>query len=123
MRVNTSSFRLCQTLSDWDADWLKDTAARMEQFSVHALLAQLDVPSLVSEGEVPPPSGVEGFGWPGRGLRSSSEEVRPPVWMGKAFPLQRQPAGSGAAPGAVGGRGAAGVGGDPWPCWTVIWRA
>lgn len=42
------------TLWDWDADGVKGTAARMEQLSVHALLVQLYVPSLVGEGEIPP---------------------------------------------------------------------
>jgi hypothetical protein len=91
------------TLWDWDADGVKGTAARMEQLSLHALLVQLYVPSLVGEGEIPPPPGVKGFGGAGRGSRSSSEEVMPPVWLGKDYPLQRQVEESGVASGAVGG--------------------
>jgi hypothetical protein len=91
------------TLWDWDADGVKGTAARMEQLAVHALLIQLYVPSLVSEGDVPPPPGIKGFGGAGRGSRSSSEEVRAPVWLGKGYQLQRQVEESGPGSGAVGG--------------------
>jgi len=63
---------------DWDADGVKGTAARMEQLAVHALLVQLHVPELVSEVEVPPPSGGKGFG--GAAARGGSgESVRRPV--------------------------------------------
>ena len=82
---------------------MKGTAARMEQLAVHALLVQLYVRYLVGEGEIPPPPGVKGFGGAGRAASSSSEEVRPPVWLGKDYQLQRQVEESGASSGAVGG--------------------
>lgn len=82
---------------------MKGTAARMEQLSVHALLAQLYVPSLVGEGEIPPPPGAKGFGGAGRATSSSSEEVRPPVWLGQDHQLQRQATEPGAASGGASG--------------------
>jgi len=91
------------TLWDWDADGVKGTAARMEQLSVHALLVQLYVPSLVGEGEIPPPPGAKGFGGAGRATSATSEEVRPPVWLGKDYQLQRQAAEPGAASNAASG--------------------
>jgi hypothetical protein len=111
------------TLWDWDADGVKGTAARMEQLSVDALLVQLYVPSLVGEGEIPPPPGVKGFGGAGRGSRSSSEEVRAPVWLGKGYQLQRQAEEqrSQALPPTLGvaGSGGTGAGFRPWLGW---WR-
>ncbi len=80
------------TLWEWDSDGVKGTAARMEQLSVHALLVQLHVLSLVSEGELPPPPGAKGFGGAGKATSAHSEEVRPPVWLGKDYQLQRQAA-------------------------------
>jgi hypothetical protein len=91
------------TLWDWDADGVKGTAARMEQLSVHALLAQLYVPSLVGEGKIPPPPAAKGFGGAGRAASPPSEEVRPPVWLGKDYQLQRQAAEPGAATGGASG--------------------
>jgi hypothetical protein len=77
---------------EWDADGVKGTAARMEQLSVHALLVQLYAPSLVSQGEIPPAPGGKGFGGAGKATSAPSEEVRPPVWLGKDYQLQRQAA-------------------------------
>jgi hypothetical protein len=85
-------------LWDWDADGVRGTAARMEQLCVHALLVQLYAPHLVAEGEVPPVPGAKGFG--GRaalGDGPSESAVRRPVWLGKDYQLQRQPAGGGKA--------------------------
>jgi hypothetical protein len=101
----------------WDADGVKGTAARMEQLSVHARLVQLYVPSLVGVGEVPPPPGVKGFGGAGRGSRSSSEDVRAPVWLGKGYPL-RQAGDPGARSGAGGGWQAGILAGAFAPCWA-----
>jgi hypothetical protein len=58
----------------------------MEQLCVHALLVQLYVPELVSEGEVPPPPSSKGFG--GRaalGYGPAEESLRRPVWLGKDY--------------------------------------
>ncbi len=75
---------------DWDADGVKGTAARMEQLAVHALLVQLHVRELVSEGDVPPASGGKGFG--GGSARGGGEEnVRRPMWLGKDYQLKHQP--------------------------------
>ncbi len=82
---------------------MKGTAARMEQLAIHALLVQLYVPSLVGVVEIPPLPGVKGFGGAGRGSRSSSEDVRAPVWLGKDYQLQRQAGDPGARSGAGGG--------------------
>ncbi|MCP9826347.1 hypothetical protein [Synechococcus sp. EJ6-Ellesmere] len=73
---------------EWDDDGVKGTAARMEQLCVHALLAQLYVPELVQEGEVPPAAGAKGFGG-----QSAAEgvQLQRPVWLGKDYQLQRQP--------------------------------
>jgi hypothetical protein len=63
----------------------------MEQLCVHALLVQLYVPELVSEGEVPPPPSSKGFG--GRaalGYGPAEESLRRPVWLGKDYQLRRQ---------------------------------
>jgi hypothetical protein len=87
-------------LWDWDADGVRGTAARMEQLCVHALLVQLYAPHLVSEGEVPLAPGAKGFG--GRaalGYGVAEASLRRPVWLGKDYQLQRQPAGGGAQPG------------------------
>jgi hypothetical protein len=79
------------SLWDWDADGVRGTAARMEQLCVHALLVQLYVPELVSEGEVPPPPSSKGFGGrAGLGYGPAEESLRPPVWVGKDYQLQRQ---------------------------------
>jgi len=81
------------TLWDWDADGVKGTAARMEQLCVHALLVQLYAPHLVAEAEIPPLSGAKGFGGAAKQSVTPAEEVRPPVWLGKDYQLQCQPAG------------------------------
>jgi hypothetical protein len=80
------------TVWDWDADGVRGTASRMEQLSVHALLVQLYAKGLVSEGEIPPAPGAKGFR--GSVTRSSAtpESVKPPIWLGKDYQLQRQPA-------------------------------
>ncbi len=80
---------------EWDADGVKGTAARMEQLCVHALLVQLYAPELVSEGEVPPAAGAGGKGFGGKpagGAAGKGGEVPRPVWLGKDYQLQRQPA-------------------------------
>ena len=84
---------------EWDADGVRGTAARMEQLCVHALLAQLYAPQLVSEGEIPPAPGAKGFGGGGRKASSSTDDVKPPVWLGKDYQLQRQPGDTGTATG------------------------
>ena len=84
---------------EWDADGVKGTAARMEQLSVHALLVQLYAKSLVSEGEIPPPPGAKGFGGGAKKARPSSDDVKPPVWLGRDYQLQRQPGDAGTVTG------------------------
>ena len=84
---------------EWDADGVRGTAARMEQLCVHALLAQLYMPALISEGEIPPAPGAKGFGGKASKGSATAEDVRPPVWLGRDYQLQRQPA----APGATSG--------------------
>ena len=81
------------TLWDWDADGVKGTASRMGQLCVHALLVQLYAKHLVTEGEIPPASGAKGFGGGGKPSGAATDEVRAPVWLGKDYQLQRQPAG------------------------------
>ena len=74
---------------------MRGTASRMEQLCVHALLVQLYVSELVSEGEVPPPPSSKGFG--GRaalGYGPSEDSLRRPVWLGKGYQLQRQKGGT-----------------------------
>ena len=66
---------------------------------MHALLAQLYAPQLVSEGEIPPAPGAKGFGGGGRKASSSRGDVKPPVWLGKDYQLQRQSGESGTATG------------------------
>jgi hypothetical protein len=86
------------TLWDWDADGVKGTSSRMEQLCVHALLVQLYAMHLVTEGEIPPAPGAKGFG--GRaalGYGPAEDSLRPPVWLGKDYQLQRQPAGDAGA--------------------------
>lgn len=81
-------------LWDWDAEGVRGTSARMEQLSIHALLVQLYVPQLVSEGEIPPPPSAKGFG--GRASAASrplEHSLRRPVWLGKDYQLQRQSGG------------------------------
>ena len=80
------------TLWDWDADGVKGTAARMEQLCVHALLVQLYAKHLVAEGEIPPAPGAKGFGGAGKQSTTPAGEVSPPVWLGKDYQLQCQPA-------------------------------
>jgi hypothetical protein len=75
----------------------------MEQLCVHALLVQLYVSELVSEGEVPPPPASKGFGGRAAGKRTA-ESLRRPVWLGKDYQLQR------AAGGGVAQRG----------CWQAL---
>ena len=80
---------------DWDAEGVRGTSARMEQLCVHALLVQLYATELVSEGEIPPPPGARGFGGGGRASASASgatDSVGRPVWLGKDYQLQHQPA-------------------------------
>ena len=73
---------------EWDADGVKGTAARMEQLCLHALLVQLYVPDLVSEGELPDhPAGrwQRGFWRPlsplGDPLAPPLEWVEPRCWL------------------------------------------
>jgi hypothetical protein len=87
------------TVWEWDADGVRGTAARMEQLCVHALLAQLYAPQLVSEGEIPPAPGAKGFGGVGKKTSPASDDVKPPVWLGKDYQLQRQPEDAGTATG------------------------
>ena len=75
---------------EWDADGVRGTAARMEQLCVHALLAQLYAPQLVSEGEIPPAPGAKGFGGISKKASPASDDVKPSVWLGKDYQLQRQ---------------------------------
>ncbi len=80
---------------DWDTGGVKGTAARMEQLCVHALLVQLYAAELVSEGEVPPAVGGGGKGFGGKPVGGSAGKggvVPRPVWLGKDYQLQRQPA-------------------------------
>ena len=85
---------------------VKGTAARMEQLCVHALLVQLYARHLVAEGQIPPAASSRGFAAAAKGSAASAEDVRPPVWLGKDYQLQRQPAGTtgctGSGTGAVG---------------------
>jgi hypothetical protein len=81
------------TLWDWDADGVKGTASRMEQLCVHALLVQLYAKHLVAEGEIPPVPGAKGFGGAAKQSATPADEVSPPVWLGKDYQLQCQPAG------------------------------
>ena len=85
---------LSPTIWDWDADGVKGTAARMEQICVHSLLVQLYARHLVAEGEIPPAASSRGFGAAAKGSAASAEDVNPPLWLGKDYQLQRQPAGS-----------------------------
>jgi hypothetical protein len=87
------------TLWDWDADGVKGTSSRMEQLCVHALLVQLYAKSLVSEGEIPSPPGAKGFGGGAKKASPSSDNVKPPVWLGRDYQLQRQPGDAGIATG------------------------
>jgi len=91
----------------WDADGVRDTSSRMEQLCVHALLVQLYVPELVSEGEVPPPPASKGFGGRASGNRAA-ESLRRPVWLGKDYQLQRAAGGRCGAAGVLAGPLAAG---------------
>jgi hypothetical protein len=84
---------------EWDADGVRGTAARIEQLCVHALLVELYAKSLVSEGEIPPPPGAKGFGGKLSMSSSSLDNVKPPIWLGKDYQLQRQAAGSGVSAG------------------------
>lgn len=47
----------------------------------------------MTEGEIPPSSGAKGFSGGGKSGGGAAEEVRAPVWLGKDYQLQRQPAG------------------------------
>ena len=84
---------------EWDADGVRGTAARMEQLCVHALLAQLYMPALLSEGEIPPAPGAKGFGGKASKGSATAEDVRPPLWLGQDYQLQRQPAAPGISKG------------------------
>ncbi len=53
---------------EWDVDGVRDTSSRMEQLCIHALLVQLYVAELVSEGKVQPPPASKGPHW----LRSAT---------------------------------------------------
>jgi hypothetical protein len=64
----------------------------MEQLCVHALLVQLYAKHLVTEGEIPPAPGAKGFGGGTKQSEATAEEVKAPVWLGKDYQLQRQPA-------------------------------
>jgi hypothetical protein len=87
------------TVWDWDADGVKGTAARMEQLCVHALLVQLHAQHLVSEGEIPPAPAAKGFGASAKKGSAVGDSVKPPVWLGKDYQLQRQPGGAGTTSG------------------------
>jgi len=87
------------TVWDWDADGVKGTALRMEQLCVHALLVQLNAQHLVSEGEIPPEPGAKGFGGSSKKVSPASDAVKAPVWLGKDYQLQRQPADAGTTTG------------------------
>jgi hypothetical protein len=84
---------------EWDGDGVRGTADRMEQLCVHALLAQLYAPQLVSEGEIPPALGAKGFGGSSKKASPASDDVKPPVCLGKDYQLQRQPGDAGTAAG------------------------
>jgi hypothetical protein len=72
-------------LWDWDADGVRGTSARMEQLCIHALLVQLYLPQLVSEGEIPPAPSAKGFGGRASGAsRPVEHSLRRPVWLGGA---------------------------------------
>jgi hypothetical protein len=78
-----------------DTDGVKGTAARMEQLCLQALLVQLYAPELVSEGEVPAAAGGSGKGFGGKpagGSAGKGGAPPKPVWLGKDYQLQRQPA-------------------------------
>lgn len=77
-------------LWEWDADGVRGTAARMEQLCVHALLAQLYMPALLSEGEVPPTAGGKGFGGAAARGGTPAEALPRPVWLGEGYQLQCQ---------------------------------
>ena len=85
------------TIWDWDADGVKGIASRMEQLCVHALLVQLYAKHLVTEGEIPPAPAAKGFGGGAKPSAAAAGEVRAPVWLGKDYQLQRQPAGEAGA--------------------------
>ena len=78
---------------EWNAEGVKGTAARMEQLCVHALLVQLYARHLVTEGGIPAAPGAKGFGGGAKASGAAAEEVRAPVWLGKDYQLQCQPAG------------------------------
>ncbi len=82
------------TLWEWDAEGVKGTTARMEQFCVPALVVQLYTAALVTEGEMPPAPGAKGFGGATKLTGAIADEVRVPMWLGKSYQLQRQTAGS-----------------------------
>ena len=67
---------------------------RLEQLCVHALLVQLYGQYLLSVGEIPPAPGSKGFGGGGKKASSTSEDVKPLVWLGQDYQLQRQSGGS-----------------------------
>ena len=107
---------------EWDGDGVRGTADRMEQLCVHALLAQLYAPQLVSEGEIPPAPGAKGFGGSSKKASPASDDVKPPVWLGMvpaAAPARRRRHGGWLAAGPLAsalaagraGRGSDGVGG------------
>jgi hypothetical protein len=50
-------------ICEWDADGVRDTSSRMGQLCILALLVQLYVAELVSEGEVPSPPASKGPRW------------------------------------------------------------
>ena len=66
----------------------------MEQLCVHALLVQLYAKQLVAEGEIPPAPGAKGFGGAGKQNAVPADELKAPVWLGKDYQLQCQPAGT-----------------------------
>ncbi|MFZ0406919.1 MAG: hypothetical protein WAM11_02245, partial [Cyanobium sp.] len=54
---------------------------------------QLFAQHLLAEGEIPPAPGVKGFGGAAKQSATPADQVRPPVWLGQDYQLQRQPAG------------------------------
>jgi hypothetical protein len=54
---------------------------------------------LISEGEIPPAPGAKGFGGKASKGSATAEDVRPPVWLGQDYQLQRQPAAPGVSKG------------------------
>jgi hypothetical protein len=86
------SGRLQIVLAIWVLlDVLRRTSLGSEPIS--ALLVQLYAKHLVTEGEIPPAPAAKGFGGGAKPSAAAAGEVKAPVWLGKDYQLQRQPAG------------------------------